>query len=138
MIDLSGDFGRRVARRLEEERIIWLTTTGSDGTPQPRPVWFLWQNESILIYSRPNTAKLRHIRVNPSVSLNLDGDGRGGDIVVIHGTASIEQGGPAADQVAAYVEKYAPGFDRLSMSAAQFAQTYTVPIRVHLEKLRGH
>ncbi|MFQ5612516.1 MAG: hypothetical protein ACE5H9_10325 [Anaerolineae bacterium] len=40
-IDLSTEFGLRVARRLREERIIWLTTLRADQTPQPSPVWFL-------------------------------------------------------------------------------------------------
>jgi len=55
MIDLSTDFGARVARRLDDEIMIWLTTVRADGTPQPSPVWFLWIDQSILIYSQPNT-----------------------------------------------------------------------------------
>lgn len=103
MLDLNSDFGQRVDRRLAEERIIWLTTAGSDGTPQPRPVWFLWDGDSFLIYSRPDTAKLRHIAGNPRVALNLDGDGLGGDIVVFIGEAEILSDGPAADQIEDYV-----------------------------------
>ena len=64
MIDLSTEFGQRVQRRLTEERIIWLTTVSEGSTPQPRPVWFLWDGETFLIYSRPNTYKLRHIKHN--------------------------------------------------------------------------
>jgi hypothetical protein len=40
MIDTAIPFGARVARRLQEERIIWLTTVRSNGTPQRSPVWF--------------------------------------------------------------------------------------------------
>ena len=59
MIDLSTELGARVARRLEQELIIWLTTVRVDGTPQPSPVWFLWADQSLLIYSQPNKQKLR-------------------------------------------------------------------------------
>lgn len=137
-IDLNTEFGQRVARRLQEERIIWLTTVSSDGTPQPRPVWFLWGDDGLLVYSRPDTQKLRHLAVNPKVSLNLDGDGLGGDIVVLTGEARVDPNAPAADQVPAYVEKYLPGFQRIGMTAAQFARNYSVAIRVTLVKLRGH
>lgn len=65
MIDLSTQFGQRVAKRLEEESIIWLITVSQDGFPQPRPVWFWWNGESFLIFSRPEGAKLRHIQRNP-------------------------------------------------------------------------
>ena len=138
MIDTTTEFGRRVARRLGEERIIWLTTTGRDGTPQPRPVWFLWDGESFLIYSRPGTAKLRHIIARPQVSLNLNSDDSGGDIVVFSGRAAIDPTAPPADQVPAYAEKYRPGFQNLGMSPPQFAQTYSLAIRVWPESLRGH
>ncbi len=39
-IERSSEFGARVLRRLEEEQIIWLTTGGKDGAPQPNPVRF--------------------------------------------------------------------------------------------------
>ncbi len=58
MIDLNSEYGQRVARRLAEERIGWLTTVDGSGMPQPRPVWFLWQEGSLLIYSQPGTRKL--------------------------------------------------------------------------------
>lgn len=138
MLDLNSDFGQRVDRRLAEERIIWLTTAGSDGTPQPRPVWFLWDGDSFLIYSRPDTAKLRHIAGNPRVALNLDGDGLGGDIVVFIGEAEILSDGPAADQIEDYMNKYVKGFEQINMSAAQFAEVYSQSIRVRPVQLRGH
>ncbi|MCB9129858.1 MAG: TIGR03667 family PPOX class F420-dependent oxidoreductase [Anaerolineales bacterium] len=99
MIDLNTEFGQRVARRLAEERIGWLTTVDATGTPQPRPVWFLWQEDILLIYSRPGTRKLEHIARNPRVSFNLDGDGLGGDIVVLTGVAAINDSAPPADQM---------------------------------------
>lgn len=138
MIDTTTEFGRRVARRLSAERIIWLTTVGGNGTPQPRPVWFLWDGESFLIYSRPNTAKLKHVAAQPQVALNLDGDGLGGDIVVVTGRAAIDHAAPPADQVPAYAEKYRDGFRRINMSPAEFAQSYSVAIRIWPEALRGH
>jgi len=138
MIDINTEFGSRVARRLAEERIIWLTTVGADGAPQPRPVWFLWDGESFLIYSKPHTYKLRHIAHNPKVTLNLDGDGQGGDIVIFTGEAAVDEIAPPANEVPAYVEKYQVGFQRLQMTPAQFAATYSVAIRVKATGLRGH
>ena len=37
--DPSTPFGERVQRRLREELLVWLTTVGRDGAPQPNPVW---------------------------------------------------------------------------------------------------
>jgi len=51
--DQSTPFGERVARRLRDERLIWFTTVDAKGTPQPTPVWFLWDDatSTILIYT---------------------------------------------------------------------------------------
>lgn len=138
MLDMTTEFGRRVARRLEEERIIWLTTVSSAGAPQPRPVWFLWDGETFLIYSKPNVYKLQHVARNPKVALNLDGDGLGGDIVVFTGEARIANDAPPADEVAAYADKYQEGFARIGMSPEEFAESYSVALRVTPTNLRGH
>lgn len=137
-IDPSTPFGARVLDRLKREPLAWLTTTGADGTPHPKPVWFLWDDETILVFSRPGTAKLRHIVRSPRVSFNFDGDGRGGDIIVITGTAAIESACPPADHLPAYVDKYHAGFLRIGMTAETFATAYSVAIRITPEKLSGH
>ena len=137
-IDSSTPFGQRVARRLDEERIAWLTTVRRDGTPEPSPIWFLWDGSELLIYSRPNTQKLRNIGRDPRVSFNLDSDGRGGDIVVITGQARIDTSAPPAHRVAAYAAKYAESIKGIGLTPEQFAQAYSVPIRLTPEKLRGH
>jgi PPOX class probable F420-dependent enzyme len=138
MLDPSSEFGARAARRLREEKLAWLTTVGPNGTPQPVPVWFLWNGEdSILIYSRPEMPKLRNLERNPRVSLHLDGDGKGGDIVVVHGEAGVSTD-PPADQVVEYVAKYTWGFERNNWSAEEFAHLYSVPIRISTRRIRGH
>ncbi len=138
MLIPSTPFGQRVERRLAEERIIWLTTVSPNGTPHPRPVWFWWDGETFLIYSQPDTFKLAHIEANPYVALNFDGDGQGGNIITFTGEARLDPAAPPAHQVPQYVEKYRPGFERIGMTAAQFAAAYSVALRVTPTALRGH
>jgi PPOX class probable F420-dependent enzyme len=138
-IDTTTPFGERAARRLRDERLGWLTTVRRDGMPQPSPVWFLWDgDETFLVFSQPETQKLRNIAHSPAVSLNLDGNGLGGDIVIVSGTAEIDAGAPSAAEVPEYVAKYSEGFRRLGLSAEQFAARYSVPLRLHATGLRGH
>ncbi|MCB0048173.1 MAG: pyridoxamine 5'-phosphate oxidase family protein, partial [Caldilineaceae bacterium] len=61
MIDWDSEVGRRALQRIEREEVIWLTTVSSRGVPQPRPVWFVWEAGSFLIYSTPRAWKLKHI-----------------------------------------------------------------------------
>jgi len=138
MLDTTTGFGARAERRLREEIIIWLTTVGPDRTPQPSPVWFLWDGETFLIYSKPNTPKLRNIARNPRVALNLDGDGRGGNIVVITGEARVAPDAPPATAVPAYLAKYQEQIARNWKTPEGFAREYSEPIRVTPSKLRGH
>ncbi len=138
MIDESTEFGARAARRLRDEHLAWLTTVSPAGAPQPVPVWFLWEGgESALLYSRPDTPKLRNINRNPHVTLHLDGNGRGGDIVVCHGSAAVS-GDPPADEIAGYVEKYAAFIERNGWTPASFAVDYSVPVRIAITRVRGH
>lgn len=137
-LDTNTDWGARVARRLQNEVIIWLTTVRANGTPQPSPVWFLWHEGSILIYSKPNTPKLRNIARSPAVSLHFDSDSRGGDIVVFTATAQLGPQTPPADQIEAYVAKYAASFARNGWTPAQFAQLYSVALWATPHDVRGH
>jgi PPOX class probable F420-dependent enzyme len=137
MIDLSTEFGARVARRLEQETVIWLTTVRADSTPQPSPVWFLWDGTTMLMYSRPDTPKLRNIAAQPRVALNFDSDGQGGDIVVFTGEARIEDA-PPANEVPTYLDKYQSSIASIGMTPESFARTYSVAIRVMPTSVRGH
>lgn len=136
LFDSATEFGARVAERLDREEIVWLTTVGPTGTPQPNPVWFRWDGESFLIFSQPDRPKLRNIARNPRVALHFNGTASGGDIVVFGGTARLELG-PDPDEIAAYLEKYRDGLAGLSMTADQFRADYSVPIRVIPDRLRG-
>jgi PPOX class probable F420-dependent enzyme len=137
-LDTSSEFGARAERRLREERVIWLTTVRGDRTPQPSPVWFHWDGEALLIYSQPNTPKLRNVEQNPTVALNFDGNGQGGDIIVITGEARIVPDAPPASEVPEYVEKYRERIARLGMNPESFARAYSVAMRVTPTSVRGH
>jgi PPOX class probable F420-dependent enzyme len=138
MIDLNSDFGRRVAERLAKELIIWLTTLDSKGTPQPKPVWFLWDGQSFLIYSQPEAHKVAHIAREPKVALNLNSDQWGNDVVIFTGEASLAAEAPPANKLADYVTKYQEGMASINMTPEQFAESFSTAIRVKPTGLRGH
>jgi PPOX class probable F420-dependent enzyme len=132
------EFGARVARRLQDEEVIWLVTLRADLTPQPSPVWFYWDGESFLIYSQPDKPKLRNIRLNPVVALHLDSNGSGGDIVIFTGEAHIDPDTPPPNRVDGYLDKYREEIADLGYTPKIFAESYSVPIHVQPTNLRGH
>ncbi len=138
LFDTSTDFGAKVQRKLENEVVIWLITQGRNGTPQPSPVWFLPDgDDQLIIYSRPDTPKIRNITAHPTVALAFNSAPSGGDVIVFHGEAAVDSNIPPVDQQAAYVAKYGDNIGRLGMTPVAFAGEYSVPIRVQLTRLRG-
>ncbi|MEU8896794.1 TIGR03667 family PPOX class F420-dependent oxidoreductase [Nocardia sp. NPDC048505] len=136
VVDPATPLGAKVAPRLEQESLIWLTTVGASGTPQPNPVWFQWRAGEFLLFSEPGQAKVRNIARNPRVSLNLNTAG-GYDVAVLTGDARIDETTPAAAELTAYAAKYADGLKSLKLSAEEFFATYSVAIRVTPDRLRG-
>lgn len=134
----GGRFGLRVRERLDAEMVIWFTTVGADGTPQPNPVWFLWEDGGFLIYNRAGANRLAHIARRPAVSLNFDGDGRGGDIIVFTGRARRLDDRPPAHESPVYLDKYAEAMEGVSGSPETFGADYPVPVRVEVTRVRGH
>jgi PPOX class probable F420-dependent enzyme len=127
-----------VARHLREDPVVWLTTVTPGGAPSPNPVWFLWDERSaILVFTAHNTARMRHLQTNEKVSLNFPGNGTGGDIVVISGIAKAYPAGPAADDVPAYLAKYADRIGRIWRTPRSFSESHSVPIWITLTRLRG-
>lgn len=136
-LDPSNQFHARVADRLNKEIVGWLTTVGANGVPQPNLVWFLWDGgDTIQIYSQDNH-KVRNIARDSGVSFNLNSNDMGGDMIVLTGTAVIDNSRSAAVDNPPYIEKYAGEIKGLGSTPAQFAAGYHVPIVITITKLRG-
>lgn len=136
MIDLSHPELETVRSRIANEEVIWLVTVRSDGQPQASPVWSVWDDNGLLVYSRPDTGKLKNIASNPRVCLHLDGGVEDHTTAILEGQAR-RSGDPPADQFPAFVEKYEAGIDRLGWTPEGFAADYSVSIRITLHKLRA-
>ena len=137
VIDPTTELGEAVTERLEDELIIWLTTIGTTGAAHPRPVWFLWEKDELLIYSKADGAKLRHIARDGRVALNFNTGEDGGSVAVINGLARIVADAPKATAVPAYIAKYKSAIADIGLTPESFAAAYSVTIRVTPEKLWG-
>ena len=137
--DPGDAFGARAARHLREDAVVWLTTVDPGGAPTPSPVWFLWDGDgSALVYSLAGTSRTANLAANPRVTLNFAGDGRGGDIVVLSGLATVAEDAGPADENTGYLEKYSAHITRIGLTPREFAGRYRVPVRIRFTRLRGH
>ena len=137
VIDPGTEKGAKVAARLREELVAWLVTVAADGTPVPTPIWFLWDGDSLLVYSQRDKPKLRHIAANPRVAIAMRTDVHGDDLVVITGEAEVDKSAPPADEVPEYLDKYRSAIGRLGSEVEGFAREYSVAIRIRPTKLRA-
>ncbi|MGH3086292.1 MAG: TIGR03667 family PPOX class F420-dependent oxidoreductase [Rubrobacteraceae bacterium] len=134
MFDTSTETGARAERRLWEEGVAWLTTVRSDGMPQPVPVWFLWDGETFLVYSQTDAQKLKNIRKNSRVAVNLNSGASGNDVVRCEGVAEIVEDAPPATKIPEYLEKYRSNIPAIGMSEEGFAEMYRTAVRVRPER----
>jgi len=137
MINWHNELGQRTLQRIQTEPIIWLTTMSSSGFPQPRPVWFVWDNETFLIYSMPAAKKFQHIEQNPHVSLHFNSDVNGDDIQVILGNAAVDLNAPPTKMNTAYSEKYGEAIIGLGMDEESYSTAFSKALRIVPTRLRG-
>lgn len=136
MLDPSKEAHAHADRRLRSEQVAWLTTVRADGQAQSTPVWFLWDGDTFLVYSQPDAQKVRNLAANPRVSLHLNDDGEGDDVVTFEGQATVEPDTPRADRVDGYLAKYQEAITALGYEPGPFARTYSMPIRVRPTRVR--
>lgn len=117
--------------------VAWFTTVGADHTPYPSVVWFWWDGGDILIFSQPNTLKLRNITSRPRVALALQNDPLGEAFAIVTGQARVDKTHPGAADHDGYRAKYQHLMRHvLGWTPAEFAESYSVPILLTASRLR--
>jgi PPOX class probable F420-dependent enzyme len=137
MLDVKTEWGQHAEQRLRSNIIAWLTTVGSDGRPYTVPVWFLWDGNTILMFSQPHKQKVRNLRNNARVTLALDETKQGDDVVIVEGTAELLDNPEISVTLPAYVEKYGALIQSMGWTPESMAADYSRAIRVTPTKFRS-
>lgn len=130
MLDRADPLQAKILERLEKEEYGFFITVRPDGRPHAVPVCFLYEHDSILIFSVPDSVKVRNIRGNPRVCLALESFGFEEYFsLVIEGSAELVDEPTNWLQYPPYDSKYLPLSQRIFGSdhvpeeyAAQFSQ----------------
>jgi PPOX class probable F420-dependent enzyme len=137
MLDVTTEWGQHAEQRLRTNIIGWLTTVGSDGRPYTVPVWFLWDENAVLIFSQPQKQKIRNLRKNARVTLALDDTKQGEDVVIIEGTAEVLDDPDISATLPVYVEKYGAMLQDMGSTPESMAAEFSVAIRVTPTKFKS-
>lgn len=139
---LAPELASRFRARLNSDQVAWLTLVTERGTPQPAPVWFLWDEvrQRATIYSQPSAKRLDHIDRGGKASLHLNDDGQGHHYVVM--TGAVERldphENPPADRFAAYLAKYRTTMEAVFGTPEEYAAAFSVPLSFVPRTVRGN
>lgn len=136
-IDFTTDHGKMALAQLENEVVIWLTTVTPKGVPQPNPVWFIWDGDSIIIWVQPGSARLENFESNAQVSLHFAGDPHASHVTVLIGEAAIDESLGSLSDHPTHLAKYKERWKQLGMTPDEAARSYSVPLRISPTRLRG-
>ncbi|MGC5024396.1 pyridoxamine 5'-phosphate oxidase family protein [Tsukamurella sp. DT100] len=143
--DLFGHLAPATATRFRDrlniDLVAWLTLVTERGTPQPAPVWFLWNDadQRVITYSQATAKRLDRIALGGRASLHLNDDGNGHDYLVMTGIIErLGSGFPPADAHAAFAAKYQTSMNTVFGSAARYATTFSVPLAFTPHTVRGN
>lgn len=124
--------------RLDVDKVAWLTTVSESGRPSTAPVWFLVEDDmTIIVYSRDPSVRVRNLAANSAVTLALNSDPKGHDIVVLNGDAVVDPSVPGAAENAAFIDKYRSDLEAYEWTPEWFASNYPAPIRITPTAIRG-
>lgn len=133
-LDSNAPAQAHTAGRLRAEEILWLGSVRPDGRPHLVPVWFLWEGETMLIFSKPENQKVRNIRQNPAVTVALDNTDRGDDITVLEGVAELIDDPAVTTTLPAYASKYAALLADMGWTPETMAKEYSQAIRITITR----
>jgi PPOX class probable F420-dependent enzyme len=134
MLDLASEQGKRIDRQLRDATVAWMSTVRPDGEPHLIPVWFLWDGETILIFSMPKNQKLRNLRQNNRVVLGIPSGG-GASNILVEGQAELLGTGVVTTALPAYAEKYSKLITAIGLDPESMARQYSEAIRVTPAKI---
>ncbi|GAC1407483.1 MAG: TIGR03667 family PPOX class F420-dependent oxidoreductase [Ktedonobacteraceae bacterium] len=130
ILDLTQQRHAHIDQRLHNDVVIWFNSIRPDGRPHAVVVWFLWDGEAVLIFSRPKNQKVYNIQHNQNVLLAVDNTNNGSDPITIEGTATLLTHSEADTTLAAYVKKYGERIKQIGFTPEQMAAEYSQAIRI--------
>ena len=78
----------------------------TDGTPRVIPIWFHWSGEEFVMASPPKAPKLKALRKNPKVSLTIDDNVFPHKVLLVRGSARLEEVDGIVPEYLAAAERY--------------------------------
>lgn len=90
--ELAALFADPVAEKLlASQQPVRLAYTGRDGAPRVIPIGWAWEGSQMVMWTVPRSAKVAALRHDPRVAITLDTNDFPPKVLLIRGTASVEE-----------------------------------------------
>lgn len=129
-LDPTTDAGATALEHLRTDETAWLTSVSATGQPYSSPVWFLWEDGELLVYSHRAARRNADIAARPKVAFNLNTDATGDVYLTMEGTARIDPDAPPGSANPTYLAKYEGRILGYGWTVDWFATEFPVAIRI--------
>ena len=123
---------------LRHDPVVWLSSIQSDGRPHLVPVWFHWDGERIVAFSKPHARKVDNLRDDPRVMLAVGTPGPEFAVELIEATAELPDRPAAEVMPDGFGPKYRELLRRAGLTVQRFAEVYSQPIVLRPTRFLGY
>ena len=127
-----------VEAALRDDPVAWLSSVQPDGRPHVVPVWFHWDGERIVAFSKPNARKIGNLRDQPSVMLAVGTPGPEFEVELIEAIAEIPEADASEVMPEGFGAKYRDLLRRANLTVQRFAEVYSQPIVLRPTRFLGY
>jgi PPOX class probable F420-dependent enzyme len=136
--DATGGASPAADAALRSDPVVWLSTVRPDGRPHLVPVWFHWDGEQIVAFSKPRARKVENLRDRPSVMLAVGTPGPDFDVELIEAVAVLPDSPSASIMPEGFAHKYRELLRRAGLTAQRFAEVYSQAIVLRPTRFLGY
>lgn len=123
---------------LRDDPVVWLSSVQGDGRPHLVPVWFCWDGERIVAFSKPGARKIENLRGRPEVMLAVGTPGPDFEVELIEATAELPDAPASTLMPAAFGAKYSELLRRAGLTVQRFAEVYSQAIVLKPTRFLGY
>jgi len=128
----------QVEAALRDDPVVWLSSVQADGRPHLVPVWFHWDGERIVAFSKPHARKVDNLRGQPQVMLAVGTPGPDFEVELIEATAELPDASAESIIPAGFGAKYRELLHRAGLTVQRYAQVYSQPIVLRPTRFLGY
>ena len=136
--DRSTECRPHAEAALRRDPVVWLSSVRPDGRPHVVPVWFHWDGEQIVAFSKPNARKVGNLRDQPSVMLAVGTPGPDFRVELIEATAELPETPATQVMPMGFAAKYRDLLRRAGLTVQRYAEVYSQPIVLKPTRFLGY